>query len=105
MKYTRLLSDGHFFVSIVASGRKHVWFTVDVTLPSEAARMLSSVRDFLYPPGRLKLDNLRLMTALLDLNIMETLSQSAGAHSFQYSTECMEALYPFQAHRYSYNLR
>ena len=67
--------------------------------------MLSSVRDFLSPPGRLKLDNLRLMTALLDLNVMEILSPSAGAHSSQYSTECMEALYPFQAHRHSYNLR
>ena len=60
------------FATIMASGRKRVRFTVDVALPSEAARIafkdgLSSVRDLLTPPGQPKLDNLALMTALLDL--------------------------------------
>ena len=60
------------FTTIMASGRKRVRFTVDVALPSEAARIafkgrLSSVRDLLTPPGQPKLDNLALMTALLDL--------------------------------------
>ena len=68
----------------MASGRKRVRFTVDVALPSEAARTafkdrLSSVRDLLSPPGGPKLDNLALMTALLDL--AEASSPSAGAHS------------------------
>ena len=56
----------------MASGRKRVRFTVDVALPSETARTafkdrLSSVRDLLSPAGGPKLDNLALMTALLDL--------------------------------------
>ena len=67
-------------------------FPVDVALPSEAARTalndrLSSVRDLLSPPGRSKLDNFGLTMALLDFNVMEVLSPSAGAHSSQCSTE------------------
>ena len=38
------------------------------------------------PPGKCKLDNLGLMTALLDLNVMEPLSPSTGAQSSQCST-------------------
>ena len=67
----------------MASGRKHVRFTVDVALPSEEVRTafkdkLSSVRDLLSPPGEPKLDNLASMTALLDLT--EASRVSAGAH-------------------------
>lgn len=69
----------------MASGRKRVRFTVDVALPSEDARTafkdrLSSVRDLLSPPGGPKLDNLALMTALLDL-AEASHSPSPGAHS------------------------
>lgn len=69
----------------MASGRKRVRFTVDVALPSEAARTafkdrLSSVRDLLSPPGGPKLDNLALMTALLDL-AEASQSPGAGVHS------------------------
>ena len=68
----------------MASGRKRVRYTVDVALPSEAARTafkdrLSSVRDLLSPPGGSKLDNLGLMTALIDL--AETSPPNARAHS------------------------
>ena len=59
---------------------------------SEAVRTdrHSSFRDLLSPPGTYrpsKLDNLGLMTALLDFNVMEALSTSVGAHSSQCSTE------------------
>ena len=75
----------------MVSGRKRVWFTVDCALPSEVARTafndrLSSVRNLLSP-GRPKLDNLGLMMALLDLNVMDALNRSACAHSSQCSTE------------------
>ena len=40
---------------------------------------LSSVRDFVSPPGGTKLDNLGLMTALLDLT--EASRPRTGAHS------------------------
>ena len=67
----------------MASGRNCVRFTVNVALPSEAARTtfkdrLSSVRDLLSPLGGPKLNNLVLMTALLDL--AEASSPNAGAH-------------------------
>ena len=70
----------------MASGRKRVRFTVDVALPSEEARTafkdrLSSVRDLLSPPGGPKLDNLALMTALLDLAEASRGHPSADAHS------------------------
>ena len=76
----------HFFASIMASGRKRVRHTVDVPLASEAARTafkdrLSSVRDLLSPPGGPKLDNLALMTALLDLAEASHRPTSACAHS------------------------
>ena len=51
-------------------------------------RQASSVRDLLSPHGRSKLDNLGLMTALLDLNVMTVLSPNAGIHSSQCNTEC-----------------
>ena len=71
---------------MAASGRKRVRFTVDVALPSETARTafkdrLSSVRDLLSPAGGPKLDNLGLMSALLDLAEFSRTSSSAGAHS------------------------
>ena len=73
---------------MAASGRKRVRFTVDVALPSETARTafkdrLSSVRDLLSPAGgpNYKLDNLGLMSALLDLAEFSRTSSSAGAHS------------------------
>ena len=42
---------------------------------------LSSVRDLLSPAGGPKLDNLGLMSALLDLAEFSRTSSSAGAHS------------------------
>ena len=54
-----MFSDGHFFASIMASGRKRFRFTVDVALTAFKDR-LPSVRDLLSPPGEPKLDNLTL---------------------------------------------
>ena len=67
-----------FFARIMASGKKHVRFTVDVALPSETTRTafknrLSSVRDLLSPPGGPKLDKLALMTALLHLAVLRSI--------------------------------
>ena len=65
-----------FFVTIMASGKKHVRFTVDVALPSARTAFknrLSSVRDLLSPPGGPKLDKLALMTALLHLAVLRSI--------------------------------
>ena len=69
---------------IMASGRKHTRFTIDVSLPSEEAKTgfknrLASVTDLLSPLGGPKLDKLGLMTALFDL--VEAARPNTGAHS------------------------
>ena len=71
-------------MSIMASGRKRVRFTLEVPLPSEEARTafsnrLSSVKRLLSPPGGPTLDSLEVMVALFDL--AERASRRSNAHS------------------------
>ena len=56
----------------MASERKRVRYTIDVTLPNQEAKdsfkaKLESIRDLLSPQDGPKLDNLALMTALFAL--------------------------------------
>ena len=74
-----------------------------VTLPlaSKVARTafkdrLSSLRDLLSPLGGPKLDNLALMTALLDLEEASHCPTSAGAHSSMAHTDPSHVCYELQ---------